>query len=46
MDLTTEDELGQPWDFKNKHMKEIAPRKLRQQKPDLMLAASTKLAFR
>ena len=39
MDLTTEDELGQPWDFSKEHMKEKARRKLRQQKPDLLVGS-------
>ena len=37
MDLTTEDGLGQPWDFSKQHMKDKAGNKLRKQKPDLLV---------
>ena len=40
MDLTTEDELRQPWDFSKSYMmKEKARKKLRQQKPDLLVGS-------
>ena len=36
LDLSTEDELGNPWEFSKNHMKEKAGRKLRVQEPDLL----------
>ena len=37
MNITTEDELGQPWDFSKEHMKDKARHRFRQQKPDLLV---------
>ena len=39
IDLTTEDEMGQPWDFSRQHMKDKARSKLRRQKPDLLVGS-------
>ena len=39
MDITTEDELGQPWDFSKQHMKDKARHRFRQQKPDLLVGS-------